>query len=238
MTKLHTLTCPICRTEFTRTNRDYNRLMKSGSIAGCSTPCRTEIIARKTRSRKQVECATCKRSLTRTPSDIKQSKSGKFFCNHSCTAIYLNREGLVTKRSPQGQCKECDTKIRKSRKYCEMHRRTFRSLQAPQLQKITLGELKERYAPDSVRTTNGWVSAKIRDFCRTWNKVLKNMPCQKCGYSAHVEYCHIKPIRDFKEGATLGEINDRSNVLKLCPNHHWEFDNGRLHLNELTGAEN
>ena len=49
--------------------------------------------------------------------------------------------------------------------------------------------------------------------------------CQK-----HVELCHIKPIHSFSETSTLGEINSENNVVQLCPNCHWEFDNGFLDI--------
>ena len=49
--------------------------------------------------------------------------------------------------------------------------------------------------------------------------------CMKCGYDKHVEVCHIKPIRQFSEDTLLSVINDKTNLLLLCPNCHWEYDN-------------
>lgn len=54
--------------------------------------------------------------------------------------------------------------------------------------------------------------------------------CAVCGYGKHVEIAHIRPISDFPDSATIKEINDLNNVVGLCPNHHWEFDNGLLKL--------
>ena len=67
----------------------------------------------------------------------------------------------------------------------------------------------------------------------------KDLPkaCQKCSYDKHVELCHIKPINSFDDSATVGEINDPKNLLVLCPNHHWEFDNGILKLEEIGRRE-
>ena len=56
-------------------------------------------------------------------------------------------------------------------------------------------------------------------------RVLTVGVCQK-----HVELCHIKPIHSFSETSTLGEINSENNVVQLCPNCHWEFDNGFLDI--------
>jgi HNH endonuclease len=54
--------------------------------------------------------------------------------------------------------------------------------------------------------------------------------CNVCGYDIHVEIAHIKAIKDFSEESTIREINDASNLVALCRNHHWEFDNGHLTL--------
>ena len=48
--------------------------------------------------------------------------------------------------------------------------------------------------------------------------------CQHCGYDKHVEVCHIKPIHSFPEDTLVSIINDKSNILILCPNCHWEHD--------------
>jgi len=53
---------------------------------------------------------------------------------------------------------------------------------------------------------------------------------QNCTYSKHTEVCHIKPIGFFNDDDSIELINDTSNLLVLCPNCHWEFDNGLLEL--------
>jgi predicted HNH restriction endonuclease len=42
--------------------------------------------------------------------------------------------------------------------------------------------------------------------------------------------CHIKPISSFEETVYLSVINSQDNLVLLCPNCHWEFDNGHLEL--------
>lgn len=60
--------------------------------------------------------------------------------------------------------------------------------------------------------------------------VLKNRPqsCEKCGYSKHVEVCHLKPISKFEVTATLGQVNNVENLKLLCPNCHWQYDHLRM----------
>lgn len=52
--------------------------------------------------------------------------------------------------------------------------------------------------------------------------------CSVCGYTAHVETCHKKPIQSYPPDARLSTINHPENLIGLCPNHHWEFDKGLL----------
>ena len=59
--------------------------------------------------------------------------------------------------------------------------------------------------------------------------------CIACGYSKHVEVCHIRAVADFSGTALLEEINQDTNLVGLCPNHHWEFDHGLLELPRRYG---
>lgn len=54
--------------------------------------------------------------------------------------------------------------------------------------------------------------------------------CYSCGYSKHVEVCHIKSISSFSKNTKLKVVNSEKNLIYLCRNHHWEFDNGMLKL--------
>lgn len=57
--------------------------------------------------------------------------------------------------------------------------------------------------------------------------------CKNCGYSKHVEVCHIKPVSSFSEDTYLSIINSTDNLVVLCPNCHWEFDNGFLTIEQI-----
>lgn len=52
--------------------------------------------------------------------------------------------------------------------------------------------------------------------------------CAICGYDKHIEIAHIKAVSDFEDSATIAEINSIDNLIALCPNHHWEYDNGLI----------
>lgn len=60
---------------------------------------------------------------------------------------------------------------------------------------------------------------------RARNVIKDRKCCEKCGYDKHVEACHIKPISSFTKNTLIDIINSPDNLLALCPNCHWEFDN-------------
>lgn len=79
----------------------------------------------------------------------------------------------------------------------------------------------------SARTTIRRHAVKVYD--------LSNKPkcCNLCGYSKHYEVCHIKSVSSFSDDIKVEEINSIDNLVALCPNCHWEFDN--LHI-EITAG--
>jgi len=56
--------------------------------------------------------------------------------------------------------------------------------------------------------------------------------CTNCGWAHHVHVCHIKAIKDYSKETLVSEVNDPSNLVLLCPNCHWLFDNEKLVLPE------
>lgn len=64
----------------------------------------------------------------------------------------------------------------------------------------------------------------IRGAARKVFPDIKSRCCEECGWSRHVEVCHIKSISSFPEDTTIDKVNDPSNLKLLCPNCHWLFD--------------
>lgn len=78
-----------------------------------------------------------------------------------------------------------------------------------------------------------WVSHHIRLFAKSWNTHLKGKPCENCGYDKHTEFCHITAISSFDKDTKLSVVNGESNLVILCPNCHWEFDNNLLTIEQI-----
>lgn len=155
-----------------------------------------------------VTCLKCSIVFEKTKSSCERSP--RHFCSRSCSVSVNNlgkcRNKRIAKPKP----------IKKKR------------ISREEFEKRTLGEY--RLMPSVIGKHPSWLHSHVRNFARTWNKILRDMPCQKCGYDFHVEMAHIKPISSFTADITLGEINSPNNILVLCRNHHWEFDNNILSL--------
>jgi len=93
------------------------------------------------------------------------------------------------------------------------------------LLELTKGELKEKR-----NTYQSWRS-DIRRLSKklyySFHQNEKNV-CKLCGYDKHVEVCHIKSVSNFSDNAKLSVICNKENMILLCPNCHWELDNGLL----------
>ena len=139
------------------------------------------------------------------------------YCSRSCAAQSTNR--LFPKRTRKVHyCKVCGTQVSPRRKYCDACHP-----QRVDWDEVSLHDLqgKRKYQ----------INSRIRELART-KYLVSDRPqcCAICGYDQHFEVCHIRPISSFSPTATIGEINSLENLIALCPNCHWEFDNGLLSL--------
>ena len=73
-------------------------------------------------------------------------------------------------------------------------------------------------------------SAIQKDARCTYGNSEKPKQCIVCGYNKHYEVAHIKAVSYFTDDALISEINDIDNLIALCPNHHWEYDNENFDL--------
>lgn len=73
-----------------------------------------------------------------------------------------------------------------------------------------------------------WQSARTtirRHAIKVYDTSDKPKACSSCGYSKHYEVCHVKAVSEFIDEALVEEINSIDNLIALCPNCHWEYDN-------------
>ena len=149
------------------------------------------------------------------------------FCSRSCAAQHNNK--LYPKRKVRRKCTKCDNIVKSYRHtLCIEHWDEYQKYRGENLKNRTIGEYRKS---NSVKDKHpSWIHACIRGLCRSWLKHLIKKPCANCGYDKHVELCHIKPLSSFEDSAKLSEVNSENNVIQLCRNCHWEFDNNLLEL--------
>lgn len=90
---------------------------------------------------------------------------------------------------------------------------------------VTKGELFNR--------RSNWQNARStiqKNARKNYNESDKPKQCIICGYDKHYEVAHIKAVSEFGDNALISEINDIENLVALCPNHHWEYDNNELDI--------
>lgn len=82
------------------------------------------------------------------------------------------------------------------------------------------------------KKASNWQSARSsiqRHARRTYNESDKPKQCKVCEYKLHYQVCHVKSVSSFPDEADIvNEINHIENLMALCPNHHWEYDEGIL----------
>lgn len=179
-----------------------------------------------------LSCDYCSTQFTRKKSDIRIDQE-HHFCSQKCSNTYL---GINSDKAIIRTCKKCQKQYYKTNTHtsptvCPTCRENSKN-HIETIKNLTLKEYKELY--NYSHKHQSLIYSTLRQFCRSWNKHLKQIPCQHCGYSKHIEFCHIKSIADFDDNTTLREINSEHNVAILCPNCHWEFDNNIIKLSDFS----
>ena len=176
-----------------------------------------------------ITCENCKNEFDKPNWQVKKSVHN--FCSRKCACAAATKIRWKDHVSPYKNhfCIKCNSPRGWRNKSGLCNDCLGKSL-IEKSKTITVGEIKLKHKK---RKNSRWYSAEIRAFNKGWNTDLTKIPCQKCGYSNHTEMCHIKAIKDFKDHATLGEINNPKNLVILCPNCHWEFDNGVLTIKDI-----
>ncbi len=220
-----TVNCKNCSKKFSRQRNKANEALKLGLNQYCSYKC--QFTARLSGEYKT--CQTCDKKVWRTPEEIKNSLTGRFFCNASCAAIFNNN--LRSEALPKKFCKhpDCDKQIPKDQLYCSQicgtfsRKRTTESLKNEVIEKIKefqklngrIPVKKEMYGPYS----------KARDVFGTWNKAI-----EAAGYEANpVMFAKKHTARDGHACDSLAEkIIDEWLYSKRIPHKR------SIHYPELT----
>ena len=208
------LQCTACSSIYLRRKQSIyiSVFIKNAKANFCSRECQTQFYNKTI----LVKCAQCGTTFKRLQVNIKKTKN--CFCSRSCAAIYNNKNRA--KRMLKGSCFKCGKKIHKCNKYC---------IDCRPPRKVTANLTLEQHKNTKGFKCNHFTG--IRDHARRIAQRFGILnKCSICGYDKHVVACHIKPIKDFSLETKISEINDLTNLIGLCPNHHWELDHGILKI--------
>lgn len=177
-------------------------------------------------------CAFCNKIIEIGENDIPSQIRLKKYCNHSCYSAHkigrkYQRRQLDFKVN---SCKNCNENFNvkkrtidrfEQKRFCE----TCRYLSKSSLYKTTKLALFAK--------NKNWQSARNsvrKHACSVFRKSQMPLICFICEYDCHVEIAHIKAVSQFSDDSLIIKINHISNLVALCPNHHWEFDNGKFSI--------
>lgn len=200
----------------------------------CTTCNKTFIKLRRLDAKRHFCCSDCHLTFNKvTTINCKhcgdKTKNPKF-CSKSCAASHNNVEfpkrqkGYHYKKDSNGNnikvfkvhtCKVCGVEVAHRRTTCDEHNSTL-----VDWSNVTIGELRAKRSFQ--------IHSRLRTLARLWyNKSNKSKRCMHCNYDKHYEVCHIKPVNSFKSHELVTTVNSLDNLIALCPNCHWEFDNLR-----------
>lgn len=156
----------------------------------------------------EVSCYTCNKVFNKNNNEVRRSPN--HFCSKSCAAKTNNT--LSPKRTKTKICINCNELIHAHKTFCKecSIKRTIKN--------CTIEEIRG--------ASNYQKHSRIRALAREIFALSKRpLSCNFCNYDKHIEVCHIRALKDFPKSATLSTVNDIDNLIGLCPNCHWEFDN-------------
>jgi hypothetical protein len=151
------------------------------------------------------ECEFCHKPITFPRS------SSKRFCSKSCSC-----KGIKRRKRKVWICVECGKEAPSRRSRCAA------CFAGAGIARKTIGEYRSK-RNDSNRY------AEVREHARRVAHVLPDK-CLVCGYDKSVVVCHKIPIPEFSDDTLVSVVNALSNLVKLCRNHHWEYDKGLLNI--------
>lgn len=115
----------------------------------------------------------------------------------------------------------------KNKTCMDCHRNRFKNIIVEKNNRLTINNVLEKTA--KYRSLHRYQPIR-NDAIKLMKFANITKECKVCGYSNHVEVCHIKGISEFSKDSLLSEVNNLNNLIYLCPNHHWELDNGILKI--------
>lgn len=204
------------------------------------------IIARKNAIDKYYEnpnvCDFCNKIIEIKEGQKVQEVRRKKFCNQSCAAKINNEEYHKRKKLRRIVFKFiCTRNKRKNNEIVKILKERIKKLIKEKVVIVIKIRRNEKFhylsgtKKELFDKSKNWQGARsiIQKHARyVYKKSNKPKKCIECEFDKHFEVCHKKPVSDFSDDSDIvSEINNIDNLIALCPNHHWEFDNKMKKMN-------
>lgn len=188
-----------------------------------------------------LQCEVCEIIIERKAAQHRAAlKRGRLhvFCSRKCGGKVTGHPPVDRKRECL-QCGEmfmrdnikqkfCSTACRNAARIKPKRKKESKVSRGVDYNAITIEELRALSIPPQHH-------AKIRAHARKiYAEAGGDMFCYDCGYDLHVDVCHYVPVSMFTDDTPIAVMNDVSNLVALCRNCHWEFDNGYLELKNMN----
>lgn len=225
--------CKHCGKEFTKTKRQLSKL-KYNLPVFCDSDCQKKWY--KENSYVNVKCENCGKELTISKHRYDSNETKHFFCDNSCAAKYNNK---IRKRKTKNNVEWIGEEHKKGYDKCPIcgKLKHYKSdLCSDCRNKEKRKNIKNRTLGSYV-DGHHYLGTKCGDIRRDARRTIEESKREKvCAYCHNHEFDdilevhHIKGILEFDRSATVGEINDESNIVWLCPNHHRMLEMGLIKL--------
>jgi len=176
---------------------DYSKLSSAG---GKATGIKLRTKALEEYYKNPSICLECQEIINVSEKDKVYQIKKKKFCNSSCSVRYNNKKRIKKEKKIYTKKSSLDLRI--------------------VLRELTKDELFNR--AKSYQSARNLVCKDARNIYSISGKDKK---CYICEYDKHVDIAHIFPVSGFGGNIKISEINSIDNLICLCPNHHWEYDN-------------
>lgn len=163
-------------------------------------------------------CKECSKVIEVDDKKVSQIRV-KLFCSSSCSASYNNKKRVDP---------ELKAELEKKRKLIRSERQKAKRAKIKEEKGVIYKDYGTYTKGEVFERSKNWQTARtmIRKHAE---RSIKNLNlskiCSSCGYSKHVELCHIKSVSSFSKDTLISDVNSPNNLKYLCPNCHWEFDN-------------
>jgi|10_taG_2_1085330.scaffolds.fasta_scaffold15055_3 GH43 family beta-xylosidase len=176
------------------------------------------------------QCEYCSEILIQRDTESNYYFRKRRFCNKSCSNFHC-KNGLHNKKLLKTKtCIRCNTEFNLERneqgKFKERKVCNDCPTNAPGMANyMTKGQLFASRSWQAARST-------IVDHARRLYFSCNDNQCNvnECTYTNHIEVAHKKAVKDFSDDTPILDINHIDNLIGLCPNHHWDYDNRLLNL--------